>query len=154
MQKSAVLECLTSEQDARGIEHEEKHAESSGGLKSYGIGLTRLRKYAKGLGRDAKLAKQLWKTKFYDATLAKTPFAVELMEQWVVSTDPMRKRCGHGLLYEISKWKKKSAPFTEAPPGSSCAQGRGMEPPRPFQPRPYEDHSRPLSSRDPGTSRN
>lgn len=149
MTKAQVLQYLKQEQDERGIAHWKKHAEDSGGLKSYGIGLTRLRKYAKELGRDAKLARLLWKTKVYDAkivslliddpklmtieqaeeqveqlqggylvhvfsscdaTLAKTPFAVELMEEWVVSEDPTRLRCGHGLLYEISKWKKKSAP--------------------------------------------
>ena len=149
MTKAEVLEYLKSEQDPRGIANWKKHAESSGGLKSYGIGLTRLRKYAKQLGRDPKLARQLWKTKVYeakvislliddpktltmeqaeaqveelhgghlahvfsscDATLAKAPFVVELLEKWVVSKDPVRRRCGHGLLYEVSKWKKKSAP--------------------------------------------
>ena len=42
--------------------------------------------------------------------MAKTPFVVELMEKWVVSKDAVRRRCGYGLLYEISKSKKKSAP--------------------------------------------
>ena len=45
-----------------------------------------------------------------DATLAKAPFVVELADKWVESDDPIRKRCGYGLLYEISKSKKKSAP--------------------------------------------
>jgi 3-methyladenine DNA glycosylase AlkD len=45
-----------------------------------------------------------------DATLAKTPFAVEVAEKWVESDDLMRKRCAYGLLYEISKDKRKSAP--------------------------------------------
>ena len=149
MTKARVLEYLEAEQDARGIANWEKHAEDSGGLESYGIGLTRLRKYAKQLGRDPKLAKQLWKTKVYeakvislliddpktmtmeqaeeqveqlqggylahvfsscDATLAKTPFVLELMEKWIRSKDETRRRCGYGLLYEVSKWKKKSAP--------------------------------------------
>ena len=149
MKRAEVLAYLKSEQDPRGIEHWKQHAESSGGLKSYGIGLTRLRKYAKGIDRDAKLARELWKSNVYeaklvsllvddpklmtieqaelqveqlqggylahvfsscDATLAKTPFVLELMERWIQSDDPVRKRCGYGLLYEVSKWKKKSAP--------------------------------------------
>ena len=67
MTKTEVLAWLKAEQDPRGIEHWKKHAEDTGGLKSYGIGLTRLRKYAKQLGRDAKLAKSLWRSKVYEA---------------------------------------------------------------------------------------
>ncbi len=149
MTKAAVLAYLKENQDERGIAHWKDHAESSGGLKSFGIGLTRLRKYAKTLGRDPKLAALLWKTKIYeakvislliddpktmtraqaetqvenlqggylahvfsscDATLAKTPFVIDLLEEWIASKDPVRNRCGYGLLYEVSKWKKKSAP--------------------------------------------
>ena len=149
MTKTEVLAWLKAEQDPRGIEHWKKHADESGGLKSYGIGLSKLRKYAKQLGRDAKLAKSLWRSKVYEAkvialliddpetmtvdqaeaqvedlagghlahvfstcgaTLAKTSFAFELAEKWIKSKDPMRKSCGYGLLYEASKWKKKSAP--------------------------------------------
>ncbi len=149
MKKAEVLKYLDDHRDERGIAHWKKHAGASGGLKSCGMGLTRLRKYAKEIGRDAKLAGQLWKTKLYeakilslliddpkamtieqaeaqveglqggylahvfsscDATLAKTPFVVELLEDWIESEDPVRRRCGYGLLYEVSKWKKKSAP--------------------------------------------
>ena len=45
-----------------------------------------------------------------DAKLAKTPFVVELADKWIASDDPERQRCGYGLLYEVSKSKKKSAP--------------------------------------------
>ena len=148
MKKSDVLEDLKQNQDARGIAHWEDHKKESG-LRSYGVGLTKLRKYAKTIGKDAKLAKQLWNSKVYemkiislliddpklitmeqaeaqveqlqggylahvfsscDAQLAKTPFVVELADKWIKSKDPVRKRCGYGLLYEISKQKKKSAP--------------------------------------------
>lgn len=44
------------------------------------------------------------------APLAKTPFVVELMVDWMNSKDAMRRSCGYGLLYEVSKSKKKSAP--------------------------------------------
>ena len=149
MTKAEVLEFLETEQDPRGIANWEKHKEGSGGLASFGIGLTRLRKYAKRIGRDAELAKELWETTVYDAkilalliddpktitieqaerqveelagghlahvfsscdaTLAKAPFVLELVETWIASADPVRRGCGYGLLYEVSKWKKKSTP--------------------------------------------
>ena len=149
MNKSEVLKYLKDNRDERGIAHWEKRPDNSGGLKSVGIGLTRLRKFGKEIGRDAKLASALWQTDLYeakivalliddpktmtieqaeqqveqleggylahvfsscDATLAKAPFVVELMEKWIGSKDEMRRRCGYGLLYEISKSKQKSAP--------------------------------------------
>ncbi|MEN8145336.1 MAG: DNA alkylation repair protein [Gemmatimonadota bacterium] len=152
MTKAKILEYLKAHQDARGIANWEKHAKKSGGLKSFGIGLTKLRKFAKTVGRDPKLARQLWNVKIYemkiislliddpstmtieqaetqveqlqggylahvfsscDATLAKAPFVVDLAEKWIRSKDVMRRRCGYGLLYEISKGKKKSAPDEE-----------------------------------------
>ena len=45
-----------------------------------------------------------------DATLAKTSFVVELADKWVKSRDTVRRRCGYGLLYEISKDTRKNAP--------------------------------------------
>jgi len=45
-----------------------------------------------------------------DAALAKTSFAAELAQRWVQSSDSIRKSCGYGLVYELSKSKKKSAP--------------------------------------------
>ena len=42
-----------------------------------------------------------------DATLAKTPFAFELACDWKDSDDEVRRRCCYGLLYELSKAKKK-----------------------------------------------
>jgi 3-methyladenine DNA glycosylase AlkD len=152
MNKSEILEYLETNQDARGIAHWEKYKEESGGLKGYGVGLTKLRKFSKKVGRDPKLAEQLWRSKVYemkiialliddpktitieqaeiqveqlqggylahvfsscDATLAKAPFVVELADKWIKSKDLVRQRCGYGLLYEISKSKKKTAPEDE-----------------------------------------
>ena len=149
MKKPEIRDYLKTNQDTRGIAHWQKHAEKSGGLESYGIGLTKLRKFSKTVGKDSKLARQLWQTKIYemkiialliddpktisieqaetqveqlqggylahvfsscDATLAKAPFVVELADRWIQSDDKVRQRCGYGLLYEISKSKKKSAP--------------------------------------------
>ena len=144
-----VLALLEAERDEHGMATWEKLGAGAGGLKSYGIGLTRLRKLAKQLGRDRELAKALWKTDVHDArvialliddparitreqaerqvgelaggmlahvfascdaTLAKTPFAVELAADWVRSDDPVRRECGYGLLYEASKLSGKKAP--------------------------------------------
>ena len=147
MNKSTVVSFLKKNQDPRGIEHWNNRNQTA--LKSYGIGLTILRKYAKSIGRDAKLAKSLWdsniiemkiisiliddpKTMTFEqaevqveelkggnlahvfsscgAPLAKTQFVVELADKWINSKDTMRRSCGYGLLYEISKNKKNTAP--------------------------------------------
>jgi hypothetical protein len=149
MTVAEVLALLHAERDERGIKHWEKMGSQTGGLKSYGIGLSRLRKMAKRIGRDRKLAQALWKSDVYearvlallvddpaqitreqaetqveqlnvamlahvfascDATLAKTPFAVELADAWIRSDDPVRRDCGYGLLYEASKFTGKKAP--------------------------------------------
>lgn len=109
-------------------------------------------KLAKKIGRNHKLALQLWTSDFYDAkiislliddpkkisreqveeqveemnqghlahvfstcnaTLSKTPFAIDLAVDWMKSESNIRKSCGYGLLYEFSKSKKKNAPDNE-----------------------------------------
>jgi len=45
-----------------------------------------------------------------NAALAKTSFVVPLLMDWINSDSTIRKRCGYGLLYEVSKFTKKSAP--------------------------------------------
>ncbi|GJM08825.1 MAG: hypothetical protein DHS20C11_11010 [Lysobacteraceae bacterium] len=149
MNKSDILKFLQENKDARGIAHWQQHKEKSGGLDSFGVGLTKLRKFSKKVGKDPELARQLWQSDIYemkiislliddpktitvdqaesqveqlkggylthvfsscDATLAKAPFVVELADKWIESKDPVRRDCGYGLLYEISKNTKKSAP--------------------------------------------
>lgn len=151
MKKSEILEYLKTNQDERGIAHWKKLGKKSG-LKTFGVGLTKLRKFSKTVGKDAVLARQLWQENIYemkiislliddpktitmeqaeeqveqlhggylahvfsscDAKLAKVPFVVELADKWIGSKDEIRKRCGYGLLYEISKDKRKSAPDEE-----------------------------------------
>lgn len=152
MNVSEVLALLDAERDERGMSNWEKQGSNTAGMRSYGIGLTRLRKLAKRMGRDRELAQALWKTDVYDArvialliddparitrdqaekqveelaggmlahvfafcdaTLAKTSFVVELADQWVRSGDSIRRGCGYGLLYEVSKFSKKKAPSEE-----------------------------------------
>lgn len=47
-----VLALLDAERDERGIRHWQKLGSGTGGMRSYGIGLTRLRKLAKHLATD------------------------------------------------------------------------------------------------------
>lgn len=63
MTKTQVLALLKENQNERGIAHWKKKPRK---LKSFGIGLTQLRKLAKQIGRDHKLAQQLWKSDVYD----------------------------------------------------------------------------------------
>jgi len=148
MTPADVHALLEAASDPRGIAHwEKRYADSP--MRSVGVGLTKLRKLAKQVGRDASLARQLWTDDLYearvmalliddpkqitraqaeaqveqldggqlahvfsscDAALAKVPFVRDLTVEWIRSDDPMRRRCGYGLLYELSKSKKKSAP--------------------------------------------
>src|SRR5690606_19937005 len=59
MTVSEVLALLDAERDERGMKHWEKLGPGTAGMRSYGIGLTRLRKLAKRIGRDHDLAHAL-----------------------------------------------------------------------------------------------
>ncbi len=61
-----VIALLEEHKNDRGIAHWEKH-HGDGELKSFGIGLTQLRKLAKKVGRDHDLALELWDSDVYDA---------------------------------------------------------------------------------------
>jgi 3-methyladenine DNA glycosylase AlkD len=67
MTVTEVLALLEAERDERGMKNWEKLGTNTGGMSSYGIGLTKLRKLAKQAGRDRKLAQALWKSKVYEA---------------------------------------------------------------------------------------
>lgn len=69
MTKSEVFALLRKNGNARGIGNWEKLGSATGGLKSFGIGLTQLRKLAKQVGRDHALALELWETDNHDARL-------------------------------------------------------------------------------------
>jgi 3-methyladenine DNA glycosylase AlkD len=146
MNKTQVMALLKENRNERGMQHWTKREAPKNNLKSFGIGLTQLRKLAKQVGRDHKLAQQLWKSNVYDAkviglliddpkqltreqaetqveqleggmlahvfascdaTLAKSEFAFELAHEWMDSEDEIRRRCGYGLLYELSKKNPK-----------------------------------------------
>ena len=150
MTKKEVIAWMEENRDERGMENWDRLGESGDGkMTSYGIGLTRLRKFAKQVGKSHELAAELWKVANHevkivallidepkkitreqvedqvegvgpgslshvfsscDAPLAKAPFAGELAGDWMDSEDPVRRSCAYGLIYELSKTTKKSAP--------------------------------------------
>lgn len=67
MNKSEVLSLLKEHTNERGLVHWEKMGDDRGGLESFGIGLTQLRKLAKQIGKDHDLALELWKSNNHDA---------------------------------------------------------------------------------------
>jgi 3-methyladenine DNA glycosylase AlkD len=145
MTQAEVLDLLEKNRDARGEASWKAMGDRTGGLTSFGIGLTRLRAIAKQVGRDHVLALALWNQRNHDAkivglliddprqltrnqveqqvddagpgllshvlsscdaTLAKSPIAFEIAKDWTASKDPVRRRCGYGLVYELAKDKK------------------------------------------------
>ncbi|MDV6031232.1 MAG: hypothetical protein F9B45_14250 [Phycisphaera sp. RhM] len=67
MKKTEVIKLLKEYTNPRGVENWNKCGAKGSGLKSFGIGLTQLRKLAKQIGRDHRLALELWKSNVYDA---------------------------------------------------------------------------------------
>lgn len=67
MTKNEVFALLEANRNERGVKNWEKMGLGSTGLTSYGIGLTRLRKLARKVGRDHALAGELWSSDNYDA---------------------------------------------------------------------------------------
>lgn len=66
MNTSDVLALLEQNQNERGLEHWAK-LKNTGGLKSFGLGVTQLRKLAKKVGRSHELAAELWASDNHDA---------------------------------------------------------------------------------------
>jgi 3-methyladenine DNA glycosylase AlkD len=64
MTKDEVMAWLEENTNERGVAHWQKRQWK---LKSFGLGLTQLRKLAKKIGRDHELAQQLWASDVYDA---------------------------------------------------------------------------------------
>lgn len=58
MTKKDVLQLLEKNKNARGLEHWKRSGDKN--MKSFGLGLTQVRQLAKKVGRDHKLALDLW----------------------------------------------------------------------------------------------
>jgi 3-methyladenine DNA glycosylase AlkD len=67
MTSTEVLALLAKHRDPRGEANWKKLGDRTGGLTSFGIGLTRLRAIAKQVGRDHALALELWSEPNHDA---------------------------------------------------------------------------------------
>ena len=67
MNASEVLALLDAERDERGIAQWQALGAATGGMRSCGIGLTRLRAIAKRIGRDRGLAQELWQSDLHEA---------------------------------------------------------------------------------------
>lgn len=68
MTKQDIIKILEQNRDARGMAHWEKMGKETRGLKSFGIGLTKLRKFSRDwkIGRNHKLALELWDSDYHD----------------------------------------------------------------------------------------
>lgn len=69
MNQTQVLALLKDNQNDKGIQKWMQRSKQDHTLKSFGIGLTVLRKLAKQIGRDHELALQLWESDIYDAKI-------------------------------------------------------------------------------------
>ena len=69
MTRTEVLDLLEENRDARGEANWKEMGDRTGGLTSFGIGLTKLCTIAKQVGRDHDLALKLWKERNHDAKI-------------------------------------------------------------------------------------
>jgi hypothetical protein len=69
MTKTEVLGLLKEHRNARGEANWKEMGDRTGGLTSFGIGLTTLRAIAKQVGRDHNLALKLWNDRNHDAKI-------------------------------------------------------------------------------------
>ncbi|MGX5201887.1 DNA alkylation repair protein [Aliikangiella sp. IMCC44632] len=65
MNQQQIIELLEAQKNERGIKNWHKLSET-GGLKTFGIGLTQLRKLAKKIGKNHDLSMALWQSDYYD----------------------------------------------------------------------------------------
>lgn len=66
MKKSEVKKLLEENRDLRGMNNWDRLVGNQDGLQSFGIGLTKLRKLAKQVGKNHALALDLWNSKNHD----------------------------------------------------------------------------------------
>ncbi|MCR9289893.1 MAG: DNA alkylation repair protein [Bacteroidetes bacterium] len=67
-----IIQLLEKNKDERGIKHWERAGYGKGKVSSLGIGLTKLRKMAKQIGRDHIVALELWESDILEAKLLST----------------------------------------------------------------------------------
>ncbi|MBM3779299.1 MAG: hypothetical protein FJW23_13870 [Acidimicrobiia bacterium] len=97
---SEVLEVLHAERDERGMSNWKKRSSGTAGMSSFGIGLTRLRKLAREIGRNRELAQALWQTDVYDARV----IALLVDDPLQITSDQVEKQVeelGGGMLAHV-----------------------------------------------------
>jgi 3-methyladenine DNA glycosylase AlkD len=72
MTKNDVLALLEENKDERGIKIMER---TGGSIKSFGLGMTKLKALAKKIGKDHALAMQLWDEPYFDTRILSTLIA-------------------------------------------------------------------------------
>lgn len=142
MNKTDILNYLKENKDARGIKHWENAGVKE--MSSLGIGVTKLKTFAKQVGKNHNLALELWEEPIFESRvlstlidnpklitrkqinqqvndlnfwmlshsycnylLPKFPGIKQLAEEWMVSTNNLKKRCSFQLVYQIAKNDKK-----------------------------------------------
>ena len=70
MKLKEVLQLLQANKNERGIAHWARLGD--GTMKSFGLGVTQLRQLGKKIGKDHKLALELWESDYYDARIIAT----------------------------------------------------------------------------------
>jgi 3-methyladenine DNA glycosylase AlkD len=90
MKKKEVLQWMEENKDERGIRIMER---TSNGVKSFGLGMTKLKALAKKIGKNQALALELWDEAYYDtrilATLIADPAVITRneLEKWIMNQD-------------------------------------------------------------------
>jgi 3-methyladenine DNA glycosylase AlkD len=100
MTKTEVLDLLKKNRDARGEANWKDLGDRTGGLTSYGIGLTRLRALAKQVGRDHDLALKLWNEPNHEAKI----IALLIDEPGKLTRDQVERQvdgAGPGMLSHV-----------------------------------------------------
>jgi len=72
MIKDEVIKLLEKNKNPRGIANWEKLGTATNGLRSFGLGMTQLKKLAKQIGKDHKLALELWQMPCWDTKILAT----------------------------------------------------------------------------------
>lgn len=117
--EAETLQLLKENADERGQRHWEKLGENPCGMESFGIGLTKLRKLAKKVGKDHALAERLWGSNNHDVKivglLVDEPKKItrEQVERQVEGVRP-------GLLAHV--FSSCDAPLAKSPVGFEAAR--------------------------------
>ncbi len=112
MKKSEVMAQLKADKNERGIKNWNDSCAKKTNLKSFGIGLTKLRKMAKQIGKNPKLAAELWKSSVYDAKI----IALLIDDPKVMTMDQVEKQVDQlvgGYLAHV--FCSCGAPLTKTP---------------------------------------